>query len=121
MVSLTIYRDKVILFTEIAGKEYESAHPVTVSGSRIERELKVILEGLGYINRPVDLEVYTDVDLIVTAFRKGWVDNWIKNGWKKPNGKPVKNADLWAEVLRKLNVHRFLVKKKNIGKGKEDG
>lgn len=112
MVSLTIYRDKVILFTEIAGKEYESAHPVTVSGSRIERELKAILEGLGYINRPVELEVYTDVDLIVTAFRERWIDNWAKNGWKKTNGKPVKNAALWAEVLRKLNVHRFLVKKK---------
>lgn len=112
MVSLTIYRDKVILFTEISGKEYESDHPVTVSGSRIERELKAILEGLGYINRPVDLEVYTDVDLVVTAFREGWIDNWVENGWKKLNGKPVKNAALWAEALRKLNVHRFSVKKK---------
>ena len=112
MVSLTTYKDKVILFTEIAGKTYESVHPVTTSGGRVERELKTISEGLGYINRPVELEVYTDIDLIVTAFREGWIENWVKNGWKKPNGKTVKNAALWAEVLRKLNVHRFSVKKK---------
>ena len=28
-----------------------------------------------------------------------WSDNWIRNGWITSGGQPVKNADLFREIL----------------------
>tara|TARA_R110002095_G_scaffold210521_2_gene197820 strand:+ start:242 stop:727 length:486 start_codon:yes stop_codon:yes gene_type:complete len=28
-----------------------------------------------------------------------WVKNWARNGWKTANNKPVKNKDLWQELV----------------------
>ena len=42
---------------------------------------------------------------LVDSFKKGWVSNWQKNGWKTSNRKPVLNVDLWKELLILLKVH----------------
>ena len=35
----------------------------------------------------------------------GWLDSWVKNGWKKADRKPVLNVDLWEKLISLLAVH----------------
>ena len=36
-----------------------------------------------------------------------WVKNWQKNGWRTADKKPVKNAELWQELIAAAAPHRI--------------
>jgi len=48
------------------------------------------------------IDLYSDSSYVVNAVSKGWVKNWQKNGWRKSDGQPVLNKDLWQELLGEL-------------------
>ena len=68
-------------------------------------EMRAIIEGLKALNRPCKVEVRSDSALIINTFKKGWMDKWLKKGWKKSNKKPVENRDLWEEMLEAMEPH----------------
>ena len=37
---------------------------------------------------------------------KGWVYSWKAKGWKKADGKPALNVDLWEQLLPLLDKHQ---------------
>ena len=41
--------------------------------------------------------VYTDSKYVSQGITT-WVDNWIKKNWKRSDGKPVKNKELWIQL-----------------------
>jgi len=69
-------------------------------------ELLAIIKGLEALNCPCEVTVYSDSAYAVNSFNMGWVYEWEKNGWKKSDGKPVLNVDLWQSLLSLLNTHR---------------
>ena len=42
----------------------------------------------------------------LTAF-KGWAKNWQRRGWKKADGSPALNPDLWAQALEQEARHKI--------------
>ena len=42
---------------------------------------------------------------VVDGVTKGWAKSWRKKGWKKSDGKPALNPDLWGQLLDLLDVH----------------
>ncbi len=48
--------------------------------------------------RPVVL--HSDSSYVVNGIEKGWARGWRARGWRKSDGQPAFNADLWAELLR---------------------
>jgi ribonuclease HI len=36
-----------------------------------------------------------------------WINGWIKNNWKTAAKKPVKNAELWRELLEETKRHKI--------------
>lgn len=68
-------------------------------------EMRAVIEGLKALRRPCRVAIHSDSALIINAFQKGWIENWLKKGWKKSNKKPVENRDLWEEMLRELRRH----------------
>lgn len=68
-------------------------------------EMRAIIEALNAINQPCRVKVHSDSALIINAFNQGWVDGWLKRGWKKSNKKPVKNQELWEEMLTAMQPH----------------
>ena len=69
-------------------------------------EMKAVIEGLKALKRPCIVKIHSDSALIVNTFKKGWIENWKKRGWKKSNKKPVENRDLWEEMLKAMNPHQ---------------
>lgn len=68
-------------------------------------ELSAVVESLRILKEPVRANVHTDSAYIANAFNKGWMDNWLKKGWKTANKKPVKNKDLWEALLMLMERH----------------
>lgn len=43
--------------------------------------------------------LHSDSSYLVNGVEKGWARNWRKRGWRKSDGSPALNADLWGELL----------------------
>lgn len=68
-------------------------------------ELMAVIAGLEALNRPCEVELYSDSKYVVDAFNQHWIDGWIKKGWKRGKNEPVKNIDLWQRLLRAKEPH----------------
>ena len=68
-------------------------------------ELTAVIEGLKALKRPCDVTIVSDSKYVCDAVLKGWVYSWKKKGWRKSDGKPALNSDLWEELLGLLDVH----------------
>lgn len=68
-------------------------------------ELMGVIRGLEELNLPCHVTLYSDSKYVIDAFRQHWIDNWIKNNWKKSDKKPVKNIDLWKKLLQVMEKH----------------
>ena len=80
-------------------------------------ELMAAIVGLEALNRPCQVELYSDSKYLKDAFNQGWIDNWIKNNWKRGKSGPVKNIDLWERLLKAKEPHdvKFLWVKGHAG------
>ncbi len=68
-------------------------------------ELYAVISGLNCLKEPCEVTVYSDSAYAVNGFAKGWVYDWEKSGWKKSDGKPVLNDDLWRQLLSLTRLH----------------
>ena len=68
-------------------------------------ELMAVIAGLGALNRPCTVEIYSDSQYVVNAFNQHWVDGWIRKGWRRGKNEPVKNVDLWKRLLKAKEPH----------------
>jgi len=82
---------------EIAGGE-----PLTTNN---RMELKAAIEALNTLKRPCAVEIHTDSAYVRDGIMK-WIHGWQRNGWRTADRKPVKNADLWQELLDAESRHR---------------
>ena len=68
-------------------------------------ELLAVIVALERLKRPSRVTIYTDSQYVAKAINDGWLQGWIKRGWKKSNRKPVENIDLWKRLLPLLDTH----------------
>lgn len=69
-------------------------------------ELMAVIAGLEALNRPCEVELYSDSKYVVDAFNQHWIDGWLKKGWKRGKNEPVKNVDLWKRLLAAKEKHQ---------------
>ncbi|MCC5915219.1 MAG: ribonuclease HI [Balneolaceae bacterium] len=87
------------------GKEKElSGGEAHTTNNRME--MRAIIEGFKALKRSCHVKVHSDSALIINAFKKGWIDNWQRRGWKKADKKPVENRELWEEMLAATAKHQ---------------
>ncbi len=68
-------------------------------------ELTAALEGLQALTSPCEVELYSDSRYLCDAVEKKWIWGWRNKGWKKADGKPVLNQDLWLKIIPQLGRH----------------
>lgn len=64
-------------------------------------ELTAVIEALKALKEPCRVKLYSDSEYVVNAMTKGWIQKWIKKGWKK-----VKNPDLWQQLVGLVAKHQ---------------
>ena len=68
-------------------------------------ELLAAISGLGALKEPCDVTLYSDSNYLVQAFNDHWLDGWQRKNWKKSDGQPVENQDLWMILLLQTRKH----------------
>ena len=97
----------VLQFMDSKGQLHEkvlSAGYKKTTNNRME--LMAAIVGLEALNRPCQVELYSDSKYLTDAFNQHWIDGWVKKGWKRGKNEPVKNVDLWKRLLKAKEPHR---------------
>lgn len=87
---------------ELHTKEISQGYQRTTNN---RMELMAVIAGLEALNRPCEVELYSDSKYVVDAFNQHWIDGWMKKGWKRGKNEPVKNVDLWKRLLKAKEPH----------------
>lgn len=85
-------------------REYSQGYKKTTNN---RMELMAAITGLEALNRPCEVELYSDSKYLIDAFNQHWIDGWIRKGWKRGKNEPVKNVDLWKRLLEAAKPHNI--------------
>ncbi|MFN3817463.1 ribonuclease HI [Blastomonas sp.] len=69
-------------------------------------EMMAAIRALDTLIEPCNVILYTDSTYVKDGITK-WVDGWQRNGWKTASKKPVRNADLWHELIGAVARHQI--------------
>ena len=67
-------------------------------------ELQGAISALNALKKPSYIILTTDSVYVKDGITK-WIFNWQKNGWKTASRKPVKNSELWKDLVEALKPH----------------
>ena len=84
-------------------KEFSGGEPLTTNN---RMELSAAINALKNIPELSDVEIYTDSTYVKNGITS-WIKNWEKNGWKNSQKEPVKNKELWLELLELSKKHKI--------------
>ena len=84
-------------------KELSGGDPNTTNN---RMELMGVISALKALNRPCQVDLYTDSQYVVNAIEKGWARKWRANGWMRNKKDKALNPDLWQTLLELLDVHQ---------------
>lgn len=93
----------VVLRSGTTERELSGGEPATTNN---RMELMAAIQGLKALKKPCRVKLSTDSRYVMDGLTK-WIFGWQKNGWKTADRKPVKNADLWQELLAAAKPHRI--------------
>lgn len=92
------------------------SEPLLKNATNQRAELKACILALKKCKDNLDNEIniYTDSKYVIGCMTE-WIDNWIKNDWKKSDGKEIKNLKLIKKLhllikKRKANVNFYHVR-----------
>jgi ribonuclease HI len=69
-------------------------------------EMLAAIRALEALKRPCHVLLYTDSIYVRDGITK-WVHNWQRNNWRTADRKPVKNAELWQDLILAAAPHRI--------------
>jgi ribonuclease HI len=84
-------------------KEMSGGEPLTTNN---RMELLAAIRALEALKRPCAVILHTDSVYVRDGITK-WIHGWKRNGWRTADRKPVKNAELWTELLDASAPHKI--------------
>ena len=86
----------ILLISDQAPLELSGYDPATTNN---RMELTAVIEGLKALpDRAGTVTVHTDSQLVVKGMTE-WIAGWQRKQWRKSDGDPVLNAELWRALL----------------------
>lgn len=69
-------------------------------------ELTAAIRALEALREPCEVTLTTDSRYLYDGLDKKWALGWKKRGWKKSDGSPALNPDLWERILELCATHK---------------
>lgn len=91
--------DDMGIKTELSGGE------ANTTNNRME--LTAVIEALKALSGSHSVELFSDSKYVIDALKLGWAASWRSKGWRKGDGKPAQNADLWEVLLDLVAQHKM--------------
>lgn len=82
-------------------RELSGGEPLTTNN---RMELLAAIRGLEALNKPCRVLLHTDSIYVRDGITR-WIYKWQQNGWRTSDRKPVKNAELWQELVEAAATH----------------
>lgn len=70
-----------------------------------QMELTAVIEALKVLKRPCEIDFYLDSQYVRRGISQ-WISGWATNGWKKRNGDPIQNVELWQQLWPLSKQHQ---------------
>lgn len=67
-------------------------------------ELMAAIQGLTALTNPCNVNLYTDSKYVKDGISQ-WIHGWKRRNWRKADGKPVINDDLWKTLDKIQSSH----------------
>ncbi len=90
-----------VLVHGMSTKDISGAEPATTNN---RMELTAAIMSLRMLGPRCRVRVVTDSQYLRRGITE-WVAGWERQGWRKRNGAPVENVDLWQALLKEVGRH----------------
>ena len=84
-------------------KELSGGEPQTTNN---RMEMTAVIRALQALREPCEVILHSDSRYVIDGMTK-WIHGWQKKGWINASKKPVRNADLWHELIEAAAPHRI--------------
>jgi len=92
----------VLLRMGVHEKEMSGGEPDTTNN---RMEMTAVIKGLNALTEPCEITLQTDSKYVIDGITK-WVHGWKKKGWVNASKQPVRNADLWHDLIEAVARHK---------------
>ena len=82
---------------EVATGTVTELHEGSPATTNNRMELSAAIAALAFPKTPAKIALYTDSQYLKNGITK-WMAGWKRRGWKRADGQPVLNQDLWQEL-----------------------
>lgn len=82
-------------------KELSGSDPETTNN---RMEMTAAIRALKALIEPCEVTLHTDSRYVIDGITK-WIHGWKKRGWVNASKKPVRNADLWHDLIEAAAPH----------------
>ncbi len=86
-------------------------------------EMLAVLNGLKYVSKNLSFEnevvVYTDSTYLYNCWKADWWKKWEFNGWLTSKKEPVKNKEIWEQLIPYFKLSAFSMVKVKGHSGNE--
>ncbi|GGC35526.1 ribonuclease H [Novosphingobium marinum] len=83
-------------------KELAGSDPSTTNN---RMEMTAVVKALNALIEPCDVTIHTDSRYVIDGMTK-WIEGWQRKGWINASKQPVRNADLWHDLIEAAQPHR---------------
>lgn len=83
-------------------KEMSGGEAVTTNN---KMELMGAISAFEALKEPCKVYFCSDSKYVIDGLSKGWAKSWKARGWKKKDGKPALNPELWDRLLNAIEPH----------------
>lgn len=80
-----------------------SGHESETTNNRME--MTAAIRALNALTQPCAVTLHTDSRYVVDGITK-WVEGWKRKGWINASKQPVRNADLWHDLIEAAQRHQ---------------
>ncbi len=84
-------------------KELSGGEPETTNN---RMEMTAVLVALQALTAPCEVVLHTDSRYVIDGMTK-WIFGWQKRGWVNASKDPVKNRDLWEQLVAAAARHKI--------------
>ena len=92
---------------ELVGSAAEKVQPATNNICELLALIKGCKTLLPLLNELDYVEVYSDSAYCINCFEQKWYKKWQRNGWIGASKQPVKNKELWEQLIPFFDDPRF--------------
>ena len=90
----------VIIIDNNKQEQYISKGYTQTTNNRME--LRAAIHGLENIPKNSSVTIFSDSKYLTDTFNKKWIEKWQRNKWRNSEKKPIKNIDLWIQILDEI-------------------